>query len=168
VPDLQYEPTAAARPVHVERDGRVTRVVVAMRGPYAPVPKWVFDSDLLAMVAVPLWWVGSFVAGRLLRRRKPPRAVFEVEGDQFRMALRDATTGEVATLHFPRDAVVEVRANRFERGLWLHVEGLVKDTFLSDLPRDTIERLAAALAEALSGANSDAGTSGTRGFPNRG
>jgi hypothetical protein len=48
------------------------------------------------------------------------------------------------------------------------VTGLVRDTFLSDLPRDTIERLEAALAEALAGTDSDAGASGTRGFPNRG
>ena len=53
VSELQYEPTAEARPVFIERDGDVTRIVVGMRGPYAPVPRWVGDLDVLALVVAP-------------------------------------------------------------------------------------------------------------------
>ena len=50
---------------------------------------------------------------------------------------------------WPRSAVVEARANRYGRGLWLNVPGHVKETFLTDVPPESIRRLAQALADAL-------------------
>src|SRR6476661_6166676 len=149
VPELQYEPTAEARPVFIERDGHVTRIVVPMRGPYAPVPQWVFELNVLALVVAPAWWVAMFLVRTCLRAPKPPRAVFEVSNARFKMSLRDPGSGVTNTCDWPRSAVVEARANRYEAGLWLDVVGHVKETYLADLPRETIERLEAALSEAL-------------------
>jgi hypothetical protein len=149
VTDLQYEPSAAGRRVLVERDGDVTRIVVAMPGPYVPIPKWTTELDLFSLVVVPLWWIGSLFTRLVRHPPTPPRAVFEITADRFRMTLVDATTGEVHSAEWPRAAVAEARANRYERGLWIDVPGSVKSTYLADLPRDTIARLEAALAEAL-------------------
>jgi hypothetical protein len=149
VSELQYEPNAAARPVVVERDGDVTRIVVGMRGPYAPVPRWVFDLDVFALVVVPAWWVATLLVRAGLRATKPPRAVFEVSDARFKMSLRDPGSGVTSEFDWPRSAIVEARANRYEAGLWMDVAGHVKETYLAELPRETIERLEAALSAAL-------------------
>jgi hypothetical protein len=150
VPELQYEPSAAGRPVLVERDADVTRIVVAMPAPYVPVPGWVWDMDLFSIVVVPLWWVGSLLYRLIRRPPAPPRAVFEISADRLKLTMVNAA-GDVQKLDWPRAAVVEARANRYERGLWVNVPGHVKTTYLADLPRETVARLETALAEALAG-----------------
>lgn len=147
--ELQYEPTVEARPVIVERDGGVTRIVVPMRGMYVPVPRWVSNLDWIAPAVAMFWWIGTLIIRTCLRLPKPPRAVFEVSDEQFKMTLRNRGSGEVTTFDWPRSAVAEARANRYERGLWLKVPGHVNDTYLSDLPRESIERIEAALSAAL-------------------
>jgi hypothetical protein len=149
VPELQYEPTAEARPVYVERDGGVTRIVVKMQGLYVPIPRWVWQLEALSVVVAPIWWVVGFIIRSCLRCPKPPRAVFEVSDVRFRMTLRDPATGETTVADWPRSDVAEARANRYERGLWLNVTGQMKDTVLQDLPRESIERLEAELTSAL-------------------
>jgi hypothetical protein len=151
-PSLQYEPHAGARPVIVEQPldgaGGVTRIVVPMPGLYIPLPRWLGDLDVLAVVVVPCWSIATLLIRTCLRLTNPPRAVFEVSAARVTMRLHN-TTGEVQTFDWPRAAVVELRANRFEAGLWTEVTGHVKETYLSDLPRGTIEKLEAALGAAL-------------------
>ena len=149
VSELQYEPRTEGRPVVVERDAGVTRIVVSMRGPYVPLPKWLGDLDMLALIVVPICWVATLLVRACLRVSKPPRAVFEVSDARFKMSLRDPGSGERSEFDWPRSAVAEARANRYEAGLWLNVTGHVKETYLADLPRETIERLEAALSAAL-------------------
>jgi hypothetical protein len=149
VSELQYEPSADGRPVVVERDGGVTRIVVAMSAPYVPVPKWVGDLDLLALVVAPIWWVATLLVRTCLRLPKPPRAVFVVSDERLKMILRDPGSGEATAFDWPRSAIAEARANRYDNGLWLNVSGNVKETYLADLPRGSIERLEAALHSAL-------------------
>ena len=157
VVELQYEPSTAARPVVVEQDAGLTRIIVPMPGPYVPVPQWVLDLDVLALLISPIWWGASLVIRLCRRSPKPPRAVFEVSGEQLKLILRDAASGETSTFEWPRVAVVEARANRYESGLWINVSGHVKETYLADLPRQTIERLEVALEVALRAAlSSDA------------
>lgn len=147
--ELNYESNAEARPVVVERDGGSTRIVVPMQGPYVPVPWWVGDLDLLALVVAPMWWVATLLVRTCLRSPKPPRAVFELSEARFKVSLCDPATGETSVFDWPRCAVVEARANRYDAGLWLNVTGQVKETCLADLPRASIERLEAALSSAL-------------------
>jgi hypothetical protein len=147
--ELQYEPRAGARDVVVEREGEVMRVVVAMQRLYAPVPKWVGELDLFALVVGPVWWIGSLVVRACLRLPTPARAVFEVSGERVRMTLRSPASGEVSVFDWPRAAVVAVRANRYEAGLWVDVTGIVKNTFLAELSRETIGRIEAALGEGM-------------------
>ena len=151
VPSLQYEPGSAARPVVVEHDGSVTRIIVPMQGPYVPVPSWISHLDLLAIVVAPVWWIATLLIRVCLRLPKPPRAVFEVDGERFKMTLRDVASGEASSFDWPRAAVVEARANRYDAGLWMSVTGHVKETYLGDLPRETIERLETALGAVLAG-----------------
>jgi hypothetical protein len=147
--ELRYEPHEAARPVVVEREGGVTRVVVPMQGPYVPVPRWVGDLDLLALIVAPVWWVGTLIVRTCLRLPKPPRAVFEVDDERVKVSMTDPGSGETTAFDWPRSAVAEARANRYDRGLWLNVPGHVKDTYLADLPRESIERIEAALRSAF-------------------
>jgi hypothetical protein len=147
--ELQYEPTSSARPVSVEYDGGVTRIVVAMRGIYAPVGRSVLAMGEAAIVLFPFFWVASLLYRWCLRLPKPPRAVFEIGVAQVKVDLRDPGSGGVTSFQWPREAIVEARANRYERGLWLNVMGHVKTTFLSDLPQATIQRFEAELAAAL-------------------
>lgn len=55
---LEYEPVEAARRVVVEREATgaadVTRIVVAMCGPYVPVPAFVWELGLLSLVVWPV------------------------------------------------------------------------------------------------------------------
>jgi hypothetical protein len=148
--DLDYEPTTSARPVWVEVDDGVTRVVVAMTGVYAPIPSWVAELDVAALVVAPILWLGSLLVRTCLRMPKPPRAVFEISATQFKMTLRAPAVTEITTLACPRSAVIEARANRYEHGLWLNVTGHTKSTYLNDLPTQTIQRLDEALRSALS------------------
>ena len=153
-PKLQYEPTAAARPVVVESAGDgVTRIVVAMPGPYVPLPRWVGDLELLTFVVEPIWWIGTYIARTFLRLPKPPRAVFEISADVFKITLRDPGSGELTVFDCPRGAVAEARANRSDKGLWLNLPGHVKETYLADLPRESIERIEEALRDALARPN---------------
>lgn len=146
---LDYEPTAAARPVVVEHDGGLTRVAIPMEGLWVPVPHWTKGLDLLSLIVVPLWWLGALMLRLCLRLPNPPRAIFEITEEHVAMTLRDPGSGETTTFRWPRSAVVEARANRFEPGLWMNVSGHVKETYLTDLPRETIQRLEAELRSAL-------------------
>jgi hypothetical protein len=149
VPTLSYEPPVAARPVYVERDFGETRVVVRMPGPYVPVPRWAIDADLLAIVLVPVCWVISLIVRTCLRRPTPPRAVFTFTAETVGLRMTDSQAGTVETHTWPRAAVATLRANRFEHGLWVDVAGHVKDTWMKDLPRETIERLDEALRDVM-------------------
>jgi hypothetical protein len=154
VSQLQYEPSAKGRPVVVERGGAgVTRIVVAMPGLYAPVPKWVGELHALALVVAPLWWIAEALVRKCLRIPNPPRAVVEIGGDRFKLTVRHPLSGEVTAFDWPRSAVAEARANRFDNGLWLNVTGHVKETYLTDLPRESIERLEMALRADVAGEN---------------
>jgi hypothetical protein len=152
-PELQYEPSTKARPVVIEEENGLTRIVVAMEGPYAPVPKWVFSLDMLSLVVAPVWWVSTLLIRSCLRLPKPSRAIFEISGDRFKLRLHDRMTGEKTFFDWPRAAVIEARANRFDKGFWLNVPGHVKNTYLSDVPRSSIERLETALIAVLANKN---------------
>jgi hypothetical protein len=168
VGELHYEPVPSARPVVAERLGPVTRITVPMPGRYVPVPKWVFELDLLTLLVAPPWWLAAQLVRLCLRPPKPPRAVFELTDERVKLSLRDPATGEVTAFDWPRAAVVEARANRYEPGLWLHVTGHVKDTYLADLPRDLIDQLDAALADLFPQARSANNPPSTHGSPNLG
>lgn len=81
VVELQYEPSAAARPVAVENDGGVTRITLSMQSRYAPVPRWLAGLDMFALVVIPVWWAATLAIRTCLRLPKPPRAIFEVSED---------------------------------------------------------------------------------------
>jgi hypothetical protein len=144
----------------VEHDEGVTRIIVAMAGPYVPLPAWVSHLGELALVVAPIWWVATLLVRVCLRLPKPPRAVFEVSSEQLKMTLRDAASGDTSTFQWQRAAVVEARSNRHDPGLWIHVTGQVKETYLGDLPRDTIQRLEEALSAAMARGASLSATAG--------
>src|SRR5688500_453638 len=105
-PQLQYEPNVAARPVVVEHDGDLTRIIVPMQGPYAPTPWWVSELDLLSIVLIPIWVVVSSIVRSVRGISKPPRALFEVSRDLLTMTLTDVASGERISHTWPRAAVI--------------------------------------------------------------
>jgi hypothetical protein len=147
--ELQYEPHTRARPVLVEHEGSVTRIIVPMRGPYIPIPRWISNMDVISLAAVPIWSIVILIVRSILRLPRPPRALFEISEDRFKITLHDTTSAEPTKYDWPRTPVLEARANRYDRGLWINAPGYVKDTILADLPRDSIKRLEAALGFAL-------------------
>ncbi|MBC8105528.1 MAG: hypothetical protein H7Z14_02970 [Anaerolineae bacterium] len=149
MPKLEYEPQSTARPVSVERDGDVTRIIVAMPRLYAPVPTWVADLDLLSIVIWPIWMALSVLYRTLSGISAPPRALFEVRASHLTMSLCDPSTGKTTTTQWPLFAIVEMRPNRYGAGMWVNVTGGVKDTVLEDIPRETVERLASELGAAM-------------------
>jgi hypothetical protein len=131
---LHYEPHDSARPVTIERDGDVTRVIVASRGP-AP-------GGLM-------YWIAAALKFAMLRRQQPPRAIFEITAERVKLTLREIDSSETRVIDWPRDAILEARSNRYGPGLWLDVAGHLKDTILEELPKGTIQRLETALRDVL-------------------
>ncbi|MGC4030574.1 MAG: hypothetical protein QM754_02335 [Tepidisphaeraceae bacterium] len=148
--ELLYAPSTTARPVWIEEEPDVIRVVVAMPGVYVPVP-----HVLRALIGgyggivYAVYWLVVWTIRTIRKTPAPPRAVFEVTRGYFTMITRDPHSGDISTVTWPRSAVVEARANRYDKGVWVHVAGEVKDTFLVDLKRPTVERIEAALVQAF-------------------
>jgi hypothetical protein len=157
-PALEYEPPVSARPVSVEHDAGVTRIIVAMTGFYGPMPKELgtllgsldIFSLVVVPVAVPIWLLAAVLIRWILRLPKPPRAVFEIGADVVRVTLVNSGLGGLTQYEFPRTAIVEARINRFERGFWLNVTGHMKNTILHNVPRKTLATLEAEMQSALS------------------
>src|SRR5687768_4282137 len=104
-----------------------------MRSPYIPVPLWLAGTDLFAIVLIPLWTVGSYIFRSVLRIPAPPRAAFEIDDRRFRMTLVSQETGELSRFECDRNSIFELRKNRYDKGLWLHVRGVAMETYLQDL-----------------------------------
>lgn len=97
--------------------------------------------DLLALILVPMWIIGSSIANAIFKFEVPPRAVFEIDADQFRMNLVSRESGDETFYKFPRQKISELRKNRFEKGLWLRVSGETMTTHLKDLDDEVIVAL---------------------------
>lgn len=133
----------------VERHGDIVRINVAMRWWYAPVPLWLAAIGNYGGALMVMWYIGSLLVRTIMRIPKPPRAVFEVTDEQLSMELRHPMTGERTIHSWPRQAVAEIRGNRYGSGLYVNVPGQVKQTYLTDVSRQTIAMLETALREAL-------------------
>ncbi len=138
----------SVRPFIRQQEGSITRITIPMRSLYAPIPSWVSQLDVLAFVVAPVSWVVILLVRFLLRLPKPPRGVFEIGGERFKMTLCDRFG---TTIHFdwPRDAILEARANQYGAGLWMNVSGHGKDTYLTDIHEDTIKQLEAEFSAAM-------------------
>ena len=120
-----------------------------MRSPYLPIPTWLTGLDLFALVAIPVWLIGSGIVRWLFRVEPPPRAIFDVSADTFAMTLYAQESGEKSSFDCQRKSVVEFRKNRLERGLWIHVKGVSMETHLQDVDDATIESLSEVVRDAL-------------------
>jgi hypothetical protein len=127
-----------------------------MRSPYLPLPTWlrlilpsiVLLSFYIAICLVPFSLLCSAIIRFVFGIQPPPRALFEIDSSTFKMMLVD-TFGENSTLVSKTESIVEFRKNRFERGLWINVEGVKKDTFLQDVDNATIEEMSEAIRSIL-------------------
>ena len=146
---LEYEPTDRARPIVVEREEGVTKVIVKMVGLYAPVPGWVGQMGEISLIVAPIWWVIALVVRTALGMRAPPRGVFEFRGELVTLEVRDWQSGEVKKYQWPKAGISEMRANRYERGFWVDVPGQMKETIFPELPKEVIEKLEEALRQAM-------------------
>jgi len=146
----------SAPAILVDRQPGLSRILVAMREPYFPVPTWVLNLDLFSLAIFPVWMIGSFLLRWLRPTPTPPRAVFEITNERFKLTLRSQAHGEVTTFDWPRDEIVEARANKYAPGLWIHVRGIVKETYLEDVLPEIIELLEQELHSVLGNDDSSA------------
>jgi hypothetical protein len=116
-----------------------------MPRPYIPIPTWLTAADLLAIILIPLWAIGSGVIRALMRIDPPPRARFIVARDRFEMELVAHDSGERTTVRCDPKQIVELRKNRFDKGLWIHIRGKSMDTYLQDVDDETIHAICSEL-----------------------
>ena len=133
----------------VQRTDNGASVALPMRTPYVPIPEWFTGLDLFAVIVVPIWIIGAGIVRWALRIQPPPRALFEIDAERFRMHLVARDTGERTTFECNRDAIVELRKNRYEKRLWIHVRGVTMHTYLQDVDDDTIVSLSDSLRSIL-------------------
>lgn len=128
--ELEYEPHGEARYVVIERFAEKIRVRVPMKWPYAPVPKWApVHAYIAAWVAVK---IAVFVYRLIRRLPDPPRAVFDIDPVHVTMIEQDLDIEQTITRKWRRDKIVEIRKNRYEKGLWVDVAGAEKNTYLRE------------------------------------
>jgi hypothetical protein len=149
VAQLEYEPTAAARAITIEHEEGLVRVNVAMPHPYFPIPNWVGYFDVFSLIILPIWIVCAVISRTIKRTPVPSRAEFEIRPSHLTVKLRDPNNGEVTAQQYPRFAINEIRPNRYQKGLWIDITGHIKDTILTDVPAETLERLHRELMIAL-------------------
>ncbi len=125
------------RTVSVTNNDDYVRVEVPMQSLYLPGADIVAATELLAIVVAPLWLIGLLIVRSIVKITPPPRASFEITRDQFRMVLAEEGSGQKTELECDRSDVIEIRKNRYSKGLWLHVRGKMQ-TYLQDLDDETI------------------------------
>lgn len=127
----------------------VTRIVLPMEGFYLPTPRWVSNTDLLAIVFVPLWLLGSLIFRVVFRLTTPPRVTIDVGADETQFVFCRKDTGEVSRYTWPSAKIIEFRPNRYSYGLWIHVAGIVQQTYATDLSKEAMERIGDELRKVL-------------------
>ena len=95
----------------------------------------------LAVLVIPFFVMFLWVKRTLWGGKPPPRALFHINSDQFRMELVSRDTGERTELECHPSEIVELRKNQYSQGLWIHVKGQTKQTILDDFEETTIEAL---------------------------
>lgn len=90
----------------------------------------------------------SFVRN-VLKRSRPARASFDIESDKVEITLHDPDSDTASTIDLHRRSAVEIRANRFEPGLYIDAPGQLCETILEDLPEPLIDWLGMELKAAL-------------------
>lgn len=109
-------------------------LILPMPWPYHPVPAGLSSDPMAVLILVPLWMLFSAIIGAFLRKEPPPRARFVVTLDRFLMELVARDTGEKTTFSCDPKKIVEVRKNRYDEGLWIHVLDETMETYLQDVP----------------------------------
>jgi len=140
----------AESPFLVEHfDPGVVRVTVPMRGRYFPFGKVMWGFDLWTGLAALTWLLVSTFARWVLGVKPPPRAVFEIDDEHCKTQFCEPRSGERTSYVWPRASIMELRKNRYEKGLWVHVIGSGMNTHLRDLPDEEIEKLSEILNTVL-------------------
>jgi hypothetical protein len=132
----------------VDTDGTRTKVVLAMPLPYAPIPIWVAASDILGIVIL-LWVIISAMIRWICKIKPPPRAVFWITSRSFQMMLVEPATGQMTKFQCDRGEIIELKKNRYDHGLWIHVQGRLMETYLQDIDEITIVKLSAVLTSLI-------------------
>lgn len=145
--ELEYEPHGEARHVVVEQFEGKIRIRLPMKWPYAPVPKWApVHVYVAAWVAVK---VVTMVYRIIFRVPSPPRAVFDIDPVHVTMIEQDLDIDQTLTRKWRRDKIVEIRRNRYEKGLWVDVAGAAKETYLREYGPPATTQLEEAIRSAM-------------------
>ncbi len=133
----------------VVENGEGKQLILHMPLPYRPVPQAVWNTDLFAILIVPIYWLVTAIHRAIKKPVPPPRALFEITPDRFHMELVDPETGERTTLECDPAKIVELRKNQYSPGMWIHVTGQTMETHLGDIDTQTIELMCEELREMI-------------------
>lgn len=123
-------------------------LVIPMPWPYIPF-RWLLLLDqpdvglgmLLTPVVVPVVALLEGIVRICGVIPAPPRAEFTLRGDEFAMELVSRYTGRKTSLKADRRAILALRKNQYERGLFVHIDGVSQATYLHDLDDATLTDL---------------------------
>jgi hypothetical protein len=122
-------------------DGGVTITAPSRRKHFERIGRWLDGSAILLW---PLMWLlyRCFASDR-------PRAILWMTPEEFVLTERsDEGLGYAATRSWPRAALTELRANRYENGIYLRVAGKENLDLLTDVPPGEVRQIGAALESA--------------------
>lgn len=139
---------SSKQPVNVKNTDGFTRIEVPLLEQYASLAMSIAEPLLLSEFGLEACYIEPPYDPRF-DYPNPLLATFEITGELLKSRFRFARMGTPHYFMWPRENIVEIRPNRYERGLWIHVKGQVMETFLSELPPETIAELATELNVAL-------------------
>jgi hypothetical protein len=116
-------------------------LILPMQRPYLPVPS-ILMTDWSGFILIPIWMLCSGIIRVLLRIQPPPRARFVFTKNCLTIEFVARNDGERSTLQFDPRHIVELRKNRFDKGLWIHVRGKTMDVLLRDIDDETTNAIA--------------------------
>ena len=121
----------------VRTDDRA-EVFLPMPSPYVPIPPVALVAGFaeFRISSAMVYWLGA--DPKMFRTEPPPRALFRIQPQQLRMELVDPKSGQTTVAEWPRQRIVELRNNRYEKGLWIHVQGETKRTVLREVDDETM------------------------------
>jgi hypothetical protein len=124
----------------VKTDTRI-QITIPMPLPYHPVPRSMENLDLLVIIVLPIWMICDAIYRAIKKPTPPPRAVLTVTERRFMLELTNPKNGEQMTHRFDVTKIHELRKNRVDHGLWVHVRGESMEHFLEDIDDDTIHAI---------------------------
>ena len=127
-------------------------ITVPYKGPWPALMLWVRQlyeaagsADLLGFLLFPLIAIlhaALWLVFKVVPVRRPPLLLIRIGRERIHLEALNQETGTIRNYQWPRERVVELRANRFESGcLWVRVEGELADNVARGLDARHLEQV---------------------------